>query len=273
MLRCEEWDFFQKRIVGWRDNQTPIYSSKNKSQCEVYCKFCLIASLHSQGYKNYIPKEMKEFQELKIDENHLRTGSCLPSLDHHCHSVHSLYSATAISQVPAIGGIKEKLLKHMRACKKIPNDIFAAMLDSPHNSLVRQSSSGESSTQSSFSEQSRYPFSGYTKEEYHEHVVRAFISAGIAPNVLENPEMQDLFALITSYGPMSRYEFDKASGILQEDFKKLCIEEAKGKMATISTDGWTDVSGKYICSYLLTTLQKVSILPVVNNAKNLIAIH
>lgn len=101
-----------------------------------------------------------------------------------------------------------------------------------------------------------YKFNSQNQSELEQLLARAFFSAGIAFNVIEN---EDFCAFINKASPSfkipSRYELSNT--ILNSEYKLINDEVQdileKREFVSITTDGWSNIHRSSIINYMVTT--------------------
>lgn len=95
--------------------------------------------------------------------------------------------------------------------------------------------------------------------ELEKLLVRAWVSAGVSWNAIDNPEMRELFLFLNPSaniphqkklsGPLLRQEVVLTEGELRN--------KVKGALTTLQCDGWKDVSKKSLIAFMFTALRMV----------------
>lgn len=106
------------------------------------------------------------------------------------------------------------------------------------------------------------PFSESMQKEFEDQLLRAFVSSGMAFNKIEDPEFQQLFtkfipgALVPSRQRLESKILQCAVVQLEGEVKVT----VKGSYATLSCDGWKDVSRKHLVAFMITANREVEFI-------------
>ena len=103
------------------------------------------------------------------------------------------------------------------------------------------------------------PFTQKTQTLFEDQLLSAWLSAGLAFNAIEDPEVRKLF---NDFIPGATVPHrDQLSGTILKravsDLEHTLSSEAKGQLATLQCDGWRDVSRKHLVAFMYTVSREV----------------
>lgn len=104
------------------------------------------------------------------------------------------------------------------------------------------------------------PFTVKMQEAFEDQLLKSFVSSGTAFNKLDDPEVQRLYAkFMPSVVLPTRQRLEKE--VLQRVIAQMEGEvqtAVKGGFATLSCDGWKDISRRHLVAFMLTVNGEVS---------------
>ncbi|KAF8656505.1 hypothetical protein AX14_008056 [Amanita brunnescens Koide BX004] len=105
------------------------------------------------------------------------------------------------------------------------------------------------------------PFTQKTQTLFEDQLLSAWLSAGLAFNAIEDPEVRKLF---NDFIPGATVPHrDQLSGTILKhavsDLEHTLSSEAKGQLATLQCDGWRDVSRKHLVAFMYTVSREAHV--------------
>lgn len=103
----------------------------------------------------------------------------------------------------------------------------------------------------------------YTKDiqlQFEDQVLKAFVSSGTAFNKIDDPEVQRLFAkfvpsaVLPTRQRLEKQILNQVVVEMEGEMKNL----VKGCFATLSCDGWKDISQRHLVAFTLTVNRQVN---------------
>lgn len=103
------------------------------------------------------------------------------------------------------------------------------------------------------------PYTDSNQQDFENQLLKAFVSSGTAFNMIEDPEVQQLFtkfvpsAVLPTRQRLEKHILHRVIVQMEGEVKK----SVNGHFATLSCDRWKDVSQRHLVAFMLTVNREV----------------
>ena len=265
---------------SWHWDHFHCGDKQNSAHRKAYCKYCVSVKLKKITARDEVELAEGKLKAPREQETQFEEGI----LHIFCHLAYNNQISLARNDTTSITGRRDIMNNHLKTCPFVPTSVKERAIRWKKQAETAPSGSGSATptkkherSESTNAEQQEdhaskkqrsfqvlsvkaIPYDADKQECFENQLLKAFVSSGTAFNKIDDPEIQKLFKDFMPSATLptrQRLEKDILRRVVVQVEGEI-TESVRGKLATISCDGWQDVSKKHLVAFMITVDGKVS---------------